>query len=115
MILSILLILALCFIATRSFLVVDASGASVVFHALPTTKSTCKGSVGDCMEDEDEFFLDSEVNRRILASKKYISYNALKKNNVPCSRRGASYYNCKSGAQANPYKRGCSKITRCRN
>lgn len=44
----------------------------------------------------------------------YISYGVLKRNSVPCSRRGASYYNCRAGAQANPYDRGCSGITRCR-
>nr|TKS14150.1 hypothetical protein D5086_0000042240 [Populus alba] len=63
----------------------------------------------------DEFEMDSEINRRILATSNYISYDALDKNNIPCSQRGASYYNCKTGAQANPYSRGCSAITRCRS
>jgi hypothetical protein len=58
--------------------------------------------------------MDSESNRRILAARRYISYGALRRNTVPCSRRGASYYNCRPGAQANPYRRGCSAITRCR-
>ncbi|CBI39521.3 unnamed protein product, partial [Vitis vinifera] len=62
-----------------------------------------------------EFAMDSEINRRILATSKYISYGALQRNSVPCSRRGASYYNCQPGAQANPYNRGCSTITRCRS
>jgi hypothetical protein len=44
----------------------------------------------------------------------YISYGALRRDNVPCSVRGASYYNCRAGAQANPYTRGCSKIAGCR-
>ncbi|WVY94382.1 hypothetical protein V8G54_033470 [Vigna mungo] len=64
---------------------------------------------------EEEFQLDSEISRRILATTKYISYGALQRNTVPCSRRGASYYNCQPGAQANPYSRGCSAITRCRS
>ncbi|KAL9235026.1 hypothetical protein vseg_009827 [Gypsophila vaccaria] len=64
--------------------------------------------------DELEFELDSMSNRRILAQTSYISYGALNKNRVPCSRRGASYYNCQPGAQANPYRRGCSTISRCR-
>ncbi|XP_020208723.1 rapid alkalinization factor [Cajanus cajan] len=76
--------------------------------------STCKGSIAECLGGE-EFELDSEINRRILATNKYISYNALQRNTVPCSRRGASYYNCRPGAQANPYSRGCSAITRCRS
>ncbi|XP_027367111.1 rapid alkalinization factor-like [Abrus precatorius] len=75
---------------------------------------TCKGSIAECLERE-EFELDSEINRRILATTKYISYGALQRNTVPCSRRGASYYNCRPGAQANPYNRGCSAITRCRS
>ncbi|KAJ0264251.1 Rapid alkalinization factor 23 [Hirschfeldia incana] len=61
-----------------------------------------------------EFEMDSEINRRMLANRRYISYGALRRNSVPCSRRGASYYNCRRGAQANPYSRGCSVITRCR-
>lgn len=66
------------------------------------------------IDEEEEFELDSEINRRILATNNYISYGALQRNSVPCSRRGASYYNCQSGGQANPYKRDCSAITRCR-
>ena len=44
----------------------------------------------------------------------YISYLALSRDSVPCSQRGASYYNCQPGAEANPYSRGCSAITQCR-
>ncbi|XP_038716915.1 rapid alkalinization factor-like [Tripterygium wilfordii] len=79
-----------------------------------TTKPICKGSIAECLAGEEEFELDSEINRRILATSNYISYGALQRNTIPCSRRGASYYNCQSGAQANPYNRGCSAITRCR-
>ncbi|CAO2831967.1 unnamed protein product [Amaranthus hypochondriacus] len=70
------------------------------------------GIIGECLEDEFQF--DSESNRRMLASRRYISYGALRRNYVPCSRRGASYYNCRPGASANPYRRGCSRIARCR-
>ncbi|KQK14706.1 rapid alkalinization factor 23 [Brachypodium distachyon] len=45
----------------------------------------------------------------------YISYSALFADSVPCSRQGASYYNCQPGAEANPYQRGCSAITQCRD
>ncbi|XAR58456.1 hypothetical protein NMG60_11013851 [Bertholletia excelsa] len=76
----------------------------------------CQGSLADCMAGGDgEFDMDSEINRRVLATTKYISYGALQSNTVPCSQRGASYYNCQPGAQANPYSRGCSTITRCRS
>ncbi|KAM0889519.1 hypothetical protein ACQ4PT_027649 [Festuca glaucescens] len=40
--------------------------------------------------------------------------DAVVRANVPCSVRGACYYNCRAGAQANPYTRGCSKIVGCR-
>ncbi|RZR84028.1 hypothetical protein BHM03_00010774 [Ensete ventricosum] len=75
--------------------------------------SGCRGTVAECVAG-DEFDLGSEVTRRILATSRYISYNALRRDTVPCSRRGASYYNCRPGAQANPYSRSCSAITRCR-
>ncbi|PIN26683.1 hypothetical protein CDL12_00550 [Handroanthus impetiginosus] len=83
---------------------------------MPQMRSGCRGTVAECLGNEDEEFeLDSESNRRILATSRYISYGALNRNSVPCSRRGASYYNCRPGAQANPYRRGCSAITRCRS
>ncbi|KAI4372280.1 hypothetical protein MLD38_010529 [Melastoma candidum] len=73
------------------------------------------GGGGAVVEDEQvEFLMDSEISRRILATTKYISYGALQRDTVPCSRRGASYYNCQAGASGNPYTRGCSAITRCR-
>ncbi|KQK21729.1 protein RALF-like 22 [Brachypodium distachyon] len=44
----------------------------------------------------------------------YISYSALRRDSVPCSVPGMSYYNCQPDAEANPYTRGCSAITQCR-
>ncbi|GLU07411.1 hypothetical protein SLE2022_243710 [Rubroshorea leprosula] len=80
------------------------------------TKGRCEGSIADCMGYDDEFLMHSEISRRILqTTTTYISYGALQRNTVPCSQRGASYYNCQPGAQANPYTRGCSAITQCRN
>ncbi|XP_030528837.1 protein RALF-like 19 [Rhodamnia argentea] len=72
-------------------------------------------SVGDSMDAFEEMMMDSEANRRQLAgNRRYISYGALKKNTVPCNRRGQSYYNCNKMKRANPYKRGCSAITHCK-
>jgi hypothetical protein len=83
----------------------------------------CRGTVGECME---EFFgVDAEGDvagmatggsrRRVLQDGSgYIGYDALRRDSVPCSQRGASYYNCQPGAEANPYSRGCSAITQCR-
>lgn len=113
------LLLALCFVASLLLPLASAGGdhdGAVVGWMMPSIRSGCKGTVAECLENEDEEFeLDSESNRRILATRRYISYGALQRNSVPCSRRGASYYNCRPGAQANPYRRGCSAITRCRS
>ncbi|XP_051224223.1 rapid alkalinization factor [Lolium perenne] len=82
---------------------------------------TCRGTVGECME---YFGVDGEGGaevaamagkRRVLQSGSgYIGYDALRRDSVPCSQRGASYYNCQPGGEANPYSRGCSAITQCR-
>ncbi|XP_074356189.1 protein RALF-like 33 [Apium graveolens] len=101
--------LSLALILISSSVMVAAGG-----NTWMPVKSSCTGSVADCMRGE-EFDMDSESNRRILATTNYISYDALERNNVPCSQRGASYYNCEQGAEANPYDRGCSAITRCRS
>ncbi|XP_010549330.1 PREDICTED: protein RALF-like 19 [Tarenaya hassleriana] len=80
----------------------------------PLTKSCVNGE--GCIGDEDgvETLMDSETNRRQLAQgRRYISYGALRKNNVPCSRRGRSYYDCRRRKRVNPYRRGCSVITHC--
>lgn len=73
------------------------------------------GAVGAVGEDEEFGFPGGDsVARRVLQGGGYLSYGALRRDNVPCSVRGASYYNCRPGGQANPYSRGCSAITRCR-
>lgn len=77
-------------------------------------KQQCSGSIGECFQEEEEMGMDSESNRRSLVKKKfYISWQAMSRNNVPCSKRGFSYYNCGRTTLANPYTRGCTKITRC--
>lgn len=84
-------------------------------NATWTLTKSCVNGQG-CIGEDDEFesLMDSETNRRQLAARRsYISYGALRKNNVPCSRRGRSYYDCKKRKRANPYRRGCSVITHC--
>ncbi|XP_010504445.1 PREDICTED: rapid alkalinization factor 23-like [Camelina sativa] len=120
---------AILVILTVQYWYVAVSSQSVEFVAPIETE--CRGTIAECsvsaaLGDEDgdlfygggemgaEFEMDSEISRRMLAARRYISYGALRRNTVPCSRRGASYYNCRRGAQANPYSRGCSAITRCR-
>ncbi|KAE8712153.1 Protein RALF-like 33 [Hibiscus syriacus] len=114
--------LVLIFATVMMMMTVDAIGDSQSQQAIlgwmstaAAARSACKGSIGECLEEEEEFEVDSEINRRILQTTRYISYGALQRNTVPCSRRGASYYNCQPRAQANPYNRGCSRITRCRS
>ncbi|GAB4855586.1 hypothetical protein Ancab_024209 [Ancistrocladus abbreviatus] len=111
---ALFVILAVALLAATSRITVDASGEFDTQMGWLPTRSGCRGSVAECLADGEEFELDSEISRRILATTRYISYGALNKNSVPCSRRGASYYNCRPGASANPYTRGCTAITRCR-
>ncbi|XP_060200528.1 rapid alkalinization factor-like [Lycium barbarum] len=111
------LLISLIFLVVTT--VVSAASVAHEMGFFPMTMSStpiCDGSIGECLaDDSEEFSMDSESNRRMLAyRRRYISYGALSRNRVPCSRRGASYYNCRPGAQANPYRRGCSAITRCR-
>ncbi|KAJ1383443.1 Rapid ALkalinization Factor [Sesbania bispinosa] len=105
--------------SSLAFIVICAATIFVAMSWSPTVVAGGDNYLGmgwvPTIEAEEEFDLDSEINRRILATTKYISYGALQRNTVPCSRRGASYYNCRPGAQANPYSRGCSAITRCRS
>lgn len=123
------LVICASIIITHAIFVHSSSSSGDHHHQLtwlPSSSTGCRGSMAECLAageaDEDElglgleFDMDSEINRRILATRRrYISYGALSRNTVPCSRRGASYYNCRAGAQANPYSRGCSAITRCRS
>ncbi|KAM1229054.1 hypothetical protein ACFX13_008281 [Malus domestica] len=107
------IIFSLAFVAALT-ISVDASGGHGASWV--PVRPRCEGSVAECMDDHDDVFgMDSEISRRILATSQYISYGALQRNTVPCSQRGASYYNCKPGAQSNPYNRGCSAIARCRS
>ena len=74
------------------------------------------GVVGAAEDEEFGFPAggDSVARRVLQGGSGYIGYDALRRDNVPCSQRGASYYNCQPGAEANPYSRGCSAITQCR-
>ncbi|KAG6422990.1 hypothetical protein SASPL_113373 [Salvia splendens] len=75
-------------------------------------KTVCAGKIGECAAGEE--VMDSESNRRALQiRRRYISYDTLRRDMVPCDRPGASYYNCKAAGVANSYGRGCEIITRC--
>ncbi|KAK8501823.1 hypothetical protein V6N11_073296 [Hibiscus sabdariffa] len=111
-------LLLLSSIAIASLLAaVSASSESVVHRstwaAMTNESGSCQGATtAECMDEDDDLELYSY---RQTANTDYISYGALKRDTVPCSQRGGSYYNCKPGAEANPYDRGCSAITRCRS
>ncbi|XP_008813275.1 protein RALF-like 33 [Phoenix dactylifera] len=80
-------------------------------------KMGCSGKLGDCLwEKGKEMEMESETSRRVLwaAHKKYISYEALKRDVVPCSKPGVPYYNCRALPKASPYSRGCEAISECR-
>ena len=74
-----------------------------------------QGLINDVMDQLDqEMLMESESARRQLGrSAGHIGYGALARNRVPCNRRGQSYYNCNSHQRANPYRRGCTRATRC--
>ncbi|KAL2530176.1 Protein RALF-like 1 [Forsythia ovata] len=101
------------------FLVKFCNGVSILDLNLTKTgemgKRVCEGKINECPEMAVEEEIDSETNRRVLVmQKKYISYDTLKRDSVPCTQPGASYYNCRGPGVANTYNRGCEMITRCR-
>ncbi|KAI8010611.1 Protein RALF-like 32 [Camellia lanceoleosa] len=77
----------------------------------------CNRSIAECNVDL-EMVMESEVSRRFLETKKYISPGALKRNQPVCNGgANGEAYSKTSGClppQSNPYSRGCSKYYRCR-
>ncbi|CAL4891825.1 unnamed protein product [Urochloa decumbens] len=112
------LALALLLLLAASACAAASIDMDLGFLSTGAGRRECRGTVAECLAEEEDAELggsaSAESHRRVLAGRGYISYGALRRDNVPCSRRGASYYNCRPGAQANPYHRGCSRITRCR-
>ncbi|KAL6613865.1 hypothetical protein ACP70R_036135 [Stipagrostis hirtigluma subsp. patula] len=90
--------------------VVDPDGGGRAWAAADHG-AVCKGAVEECVAGGEAA---AAGTRRELGRGGYISYDAMRRGQVPCNIRGASYYNCRPGAPANPYSRGCSAITRCR-
>ncbi|KAK2968471.1 hypothetical protein RJ640_030082 [Escallonia rubra] len=115
---AILLLVALATVVESKSLVLDGASWDTVAHLdlgplHSRGNGVCHGRVGDCIDEDEEMMVDSEATRRVLRGRRYISYGALQRNNVPCNRRGQSYYNCNSRGKANPYRRGCNVITKC--
>ncbi|XP_073003276.1 probable hexosyltransferase MUCI70 [Typha latifolia] len=114
---STVLLLLLFFIAffAASSVTADLHWGLTSFDIHEAASPVCNGLSGECAADDlDEANILPEVTRRGLSSRtRFISYDALKRDRVPCGRRGTSYYNCNNRRRINPYRRGCSAITRC--
>ncbi|CAN6580219.1 unnamed protein product [Malus baccata var. baccata] len=82
------------------------------------SSTSCNGSIAEC-DNESELLMESEISRRFLQTKKYISPGALKPDQPVCKggARGEAY--SKTGGclppPSHPYQRGCSKYYRCRS
>uniref|UniRef100_A0A0D9ZR92 Uncharacterized protein n=1 Tax=Oryza glumipatula TaxID=40148 RepID=A0A0D9ZR92_9ORYZ len=82
---------------------------------------TCDGAVRECdVDDEEEVEEMALMGEAAAAAGETLMrrptncYAALDANKVSCNKRGQSYYqNCASQKAGNPYRRGCSAITRC--
>ncbi|XP_009340925.1 protein RALF-like 19 [Pyrus x bretschneideri] len=111
------LMVVLAMVARSSAKVHDASWTLSHFgdHDDESLLDSANSKVGDLIGEENEMMMESESTRRTLRGRgtRYIGYGALRRNAVPCGRRGRSYYNCQGRQRANPYKRGCRYITRC--
>ncbi|CAA6668209.1 unnamed protein product [Spirodela intermedia] len=70
--------------------------------------AACAAAVEDAMRRR-------EMQQQAVAGGggRYISYEFLRADVVPCNRPGIPYYNCHAMPRANPYSRGCLTITRC--
>ncbi|EEF24865.1 RALFL33, putative, partial [Ricinus communis] len=77
----------------------------------------CNGSIAECNEELYEMLMESEISRRFLAEKKYISPGALKRDQPVCNggANGQSYSSSCLPPSSNPHTRGCSKYYQCRS
>ncbi|XP_059630051.1 protein RALF-like 32 [Cornus florida] len=77
----------------------------------------CNSSIAECNEEEYETLMESEISRRFLADKKYISPGALKPDQPVCNggAKGESYSKSCLPPPSNPRTRGCPKYYHCRD
>ncbi|XP_020252238.1 rapid alkalinization factor-like [Asparagus officinalis] len=96
---------------------IDLSSCSSNFQfdaELQVSADGCsRENVGECLEMSSKRILWAATAVGGGGKKRYISYEALRRDNVPCNRPGMPYYNCHALPKANPYTRGCSVITGC--
>ncbi|KAF5763733.1 putative rapid ALkalinization Factor [Helianthus annuus] len=71
----------------------------------------CNGTMAECpmlVEEDEEFLMDTEEHRRILAETNTISYDSLQSANAACGGNCEGLYNVKK-------VRGCLRIYGCRD
>lgn len=109
-------IIRLCFFYLMFFGFMRLSSCTVL--SLTPHVSTCNGSIAECNQ-EDELLMESEISRRFLEQKKYISNGALQRDKPVCNGGGSGEAYSNSGGclppPSNPHNRGCSKYYRCRS
>ena len=108
--------LRFCFFCFMLFSFVHFSSCTVLSYT--NHASTCNGSIAECNQ-EDELLMESEISRRFLEQKKYISNGALQRDKPVCNGGGSGEAYSNSGGclppPSNPHNRGCSKYYRCRS
>ncbi|KAG9144363.1 hypothetical protein Leryth_024501 [Lithospermum erythrorhizon] len=80
-------------------------------------QSKYNGSITES-DDYIEEMMESEISRRFLEQRRYISIGALKRDHPACDGGASGTPYTRSGClppPANPYNRGCSKYYRCRS
>ncbi|KAK7359310.1 hypothetical protein VNO77_01265 [Canavalia gladiata] len=106
-------LVSFCYLILFSFMQFSSTGLSWTSQA-----STCNGSIAEC-NLEDELLMESEISRRFLQQKSYISNGALKRDKPVCNGGGSGEAYSKTGGclppPSNPENRGCSKYYRCRS
>lgn len=105
--------LVLLLVALAVSMVANASPTFDSAFGISTFGGLSDGKVGDLIDLAEEMMMESESARRTLYQESYISLEALKKNAVPCSRRGDSYYGCSQHGKVNPYTRRCPMLSPC--
>ncbi|KAL0336257.1 UNVERIFIED_CONTAM: protein RALF-like 32 [Sesamum radiatum] len=108
------LLLALAHLINSS----TATATALNDSAAGPSSSSCVGSIAECNQ-ELEMLMESEISRRVLEQKKYISPGALKRDQPVCNGGEAGEpYSRGSGClpePSNTYNRGCSRYYRCRS
>lgn len=79
--------------------------------------SVCNGTISECLDENEEFLMDSETSKRhLLASggSPSIAYPALQADKTGCNNNGKPYGSCLPGPNGKS-TRGCKEIYYCKN